>query len=515
MNPNISFSKKLIAFIAAVITLLSSTAISSLFPYNTVFAQNWEKHGRLIVSKKNPHYLSYKDGTPFFWLGDTGWALFERLNREEVKYYFEKRKEQGFNVIQAALLFDINGLNAPNAYGDTPLKNLDSVIPNFTPGNSFKDSTEYDYWDHADYIIQQAAKTGLFIAVLPCWGEYVLPREHTKALFQTTIQAYNYGNFVGKRYHAYKNILWVLGGDRLPDEKPDGVEMWRAMAKGIADGVNGISDQNGNTDYSTTLMTYHCFDSSSKWFQNDSWLDMNMWGSYHIDYNNPRNYKLAEADYKLKPIKPTINGEASYEFHPVNYQKNNGHFTPYDVRQSAYWSVFAGTCGHTYGCNPVWQFYDKGRQPLIMAKRYWKDALNAEGANQMKFLKNLIESRPMLDLKPMQSLLIKTQNSYFEHCQAIAGKDYAFIYISEGYSQKIQMGKISGKKVVAWWFNPRNGEAVKIGEYKNSGEVEFTPPGISKELTWLRTGRGCDWVLVLDDASKYYSAPGKNSLLSN
>ena len=76
-----------------------------------------------------------------------------------------------------------------------------------------------------------------------------------------------------------------------------------------------------------------------------------------------------------------------------------------------------------------------------MAKRYWKDALNAEGANQMKFLKNLINSRPMLDLKPMQSFIIKTQNSYLEHCQAVAGKDYAFIYISEGYSQKFKWGK--------------------------------------------------------------------------
>ena len=486
-----------------------------LLLHSAVSAQNWEKHGRLIVSQKNPHYLSYKDGTPFFWLGDTGWALFERLNRNEVKYYLEKRKEQGFNVIQAALLFDIDGLNAPNAYGDTPLKNLNSIIPNITAGNSFKDSTEYDYWDHADYIIQQAAEAGLFIAVLPCWGEYILPREHSILLFRTTVQAYNYGNFVGKRYSSYKNIIWILGGDRLPDEKPDGLDMWRAMAKGIADGVNGINNQNGKTDYSATLMTYHCFDSSSKWFQNDPWLDMNMWGSYHIDYNNPRNYKLAEDDYKLEPAKPTINGEASYEYHPVNYQENNGRFTSYDVRQSAYWSVFAGTCGFTYGCNPVWQFYDKGRQPLIMARKYWKDALNAEGANQMKFLRNLVESRSVLNLKPMQSLIIKTQNSYLEHCQAAAGIDYAFIYISEGYGQKIQMGKISGKKIIAWWFNPRNGEAIKIGEYQNSGEIEFTPPGISKALTWLKTGRGCDWILVLDNASKHYSVPGKNSLLSN
>ena len=207
MNPNIILSKKLITFFTVVTTLLFLAALSVLFPSSTISAQSWEKHGRLIVSKQNPHYLSYEDGTPFFWLGDTGWALFERLNREEVKYYFEKRKEQGFNVIQAALLFDIDGLNVPNAYGDTPLKNSNSVIPDVTPGDSYKDSSEYDYWDHADFIIQQAAKTGLFIAVLPCWGEYILPREHEKALLQTSAEAYNYGNFVGNRYRQYKNII--------------------------------------------------------------------------------------------------------------------------------------------------------------------------------------------------------------------------------------------------------------------------------------------------------------------
>jgi len=33
--------------------------------------------------------------------------------------------------------------------------------------------------------------------------------------------------------------------------------VFRAMAEGVADGVNGIDRQDTKADYSTTLMSYH------------------------------------------------------------------------------------------------------------------------------------------------------------------------------------------------------------------------------------------------------------------
>ena len=71
------------------------------------------------------------------------------------------------------------------------------------------------------------------------------------------------------------------------------------------------------------------------------------------------------------------------------------------------------------------------------------------------------------------------------------------------------MGVLSGNKIKAWWFDPRTGSSTLIGEYNNSGVQSFNVPGMSKELDWLRSGRGCDWVLVLDDAAKNYNEPGK------
>ena len=61
------------------------------------------------------------------------------------------------------------------------------------------------------------------------------------------------------------------------------------------------------------------------------------------------------------------------------------------------------------------------------------------------------------------------------------------------------MDVIKGKEVIAWWFNPRNGEATMIGKFSNSGTRAFQTPA---------PGENLDWVLVLDDASKKYQAPG-------
>jgi len=467
---------------------------------------NYWQHGRLKVSI-NKHFLQYEDGTPFFYLADTGWEMLHRLNKEEIDFYLKIRRDQGFNVIQTVILSEFNGLTEPNAYGALPFQGKDPTKLIITQDKSLKIPGSYDYWDHIEYALRKAQQLGVYLAMLPCWGEYVIPREGN-GIFHTEEQAYSYGNFIGKRFREFQNIIWILGGDRLPDETENGIILWRSMAKGIADGTNGVFNINGKTDYSTTLMTYHCFASSSEWFQNDNWLDFNMWGSYHSNFNIARSYEQAYADWLLPNPKPTINGEPAYEEHAVNWIENNGAFTAYDVRQIAYWSVFAGACGHTYGCNPVWQFYDKSRKPVTFVHTYWQEALQDEGALQMKYLKNLIESRPMLDRVPDQSILENENSVSSDHCVATRGKDYAFVYIPTGYSVTLKMGLISGDIIKAWWYNPRNGESIEIGKYKNSGRIEFTPDGISKELKWIKTGRGCDWVLVLDDVNFGFDKPG-------
>ena len=86
-------------------------------------------HGRLMVSE-NKRFLQFQDGTPFFYLGDTGWELFHRLTYDEAEKYLENRRQKGFTVIQAVILAELDGLNTPNRNGERPFINNDPTKPN-------------------------------------------------------------------------------------------------------------------------------------------------------------------------------------------------------------------------------------------------------------------------------------------------------------------------------------------------------------------------------------------------
>lgn len=463
-------------------------------------AQPWKEHGRIQVSSVNTHYLAYQDGTSFFWLADTGWEMLHRLNRTETETYLENRKTKGFNVIQTVLISEFIHMDkSTNYYNDSIFIQENPEKPAITLGNNPENAKEYDYWDHVDFVVKTAEDKGLYLALVPSWGEWVTPRTD-KALFNSKEQAYSYGWFIGNRYRNSPNIIWILGGDRHPDEHPIGVDLWRAMAEGIADGTNNIRKMDGKADYSSTLMTYHSFNSSSNWFHNDEWIDFHTWGSYHAEVNNTKTYLAAIADWNLPNPKPTMNSEPCYEGHGINYAiDDNGIFTSTDVRLAAYWSVFSGAAGFTYGAQPIWQFTDETRKKHS-PKTYqnWQQGMELPGASQVGLLKKLMESRPMTNLVPDQSLIVAGQGDCGSYSCAIRGKSYAFVYIPTGNKTTIKMGIISGEKVKASWFDPRNGHFTVIGEFKNSGEKSFEVPGMSKELSWLKSGRGCDWVLVLE-----------------
>ena len=214
-----------------------SVLFSVLFVITSVLA-----YSQPLRVTKNGRYLKTKDGKDFFWLGDTGWELFHRLNRDEADLYLKNRAEKGFNIIQAAIFYEKEAFDTPNDYGDWPLKDKNMMRPDTTPGNDPDNPEEYDYWDHVEYIIRKAKEDGLIMGILPCWGEYVTPRFRERTI-KTPGEGYEYGHFVGNRFRDLNDdIVWILGGDRLPNESVDGIEIWRAMAEGITDGVNGINN---------------------------------------------------------------------------------------------------------------------------------------------------------------------------------------------------------------------------------------------------------------------------------
>ena len=75
---------------------------------------------RLAVSPDH-RFLVSAGGRPFFYLADTAWELFHRLDRKQAVEYLDLRAAQKFNAIQAVALAELDGVTDPNAYGDLPL----------------------------------------------------------------------------------------------------------------------------------------------------------------------------------------------------------------------------------------------------------------------------------------------------------------------------------------------------------------------------------------------------------
>ncbi|WP_187260677.1 glycoside hydrolase family 140 protein [Pontibacter beigongshangensis] len=417
----------------------------------------------------NRRYLVYTNGKPFFYLGDTAWELFHRLNREEATMYLTNRAQKGFTVIQAVVLAEHDGLNDPNPYGHTPLHGNDLLKPNEA------------YFEHVDFILDKAAELGLHMALLPTWGDKLFKNKWgVGPEILDYRNAYAYGRYIGNRYKERKNIIWVIGGDRNPRDGSEDVEVWRALARGITEAVGG--NQNA-------MMTFHPQTNSSKWFHAEPWLDFNMWQSGHCA--DTKVWDKITHDYNLSPVKPTMDGEPMYEEIPVCFNlEKNGYADPTDIRRKAYLNLFAGAHGHTYGCNNVWQMYAPERKRHIDATKPWYESLDLPGANAMTHVRQLMESRPLLERVPDQSMIVSpVSDHYKERIQATRGTEYSFVYSASGLPFTLQLGIISGKKIKASWFNPRTGTVSKGGNFKNSGTKAFSPP---------TQGDDQDWVLILD-----------------
>ncbi|HZG56689.1 glycoside hydrolase family 140 protein [Paenibacillus sp.] len=425
---------------------------------------------RLQVSE-NGRFLVQADGTPFFWLGDTAWELFHKLDRAEAELYLDNRAERGFNVIQAVALAEFEGVTTGNAYDRLPLTR--DAEGRWDPSNPDVGG-EYDYWAHVDFVVDAAAARGMYIAVLPTWGDkYNRMWGKGPEIFEPG-NAYAYGKWLGSRYRDRPNVVWVLGGDR-PLHTSKHHAIIRSMALGLKEG-----DEGGH------LIAFHPTgkEASSTYVHGEEWLDFNMIQSGHFA-GNQQNADMIEKDYNRLPTKPILDAEPCYEDHPIDFQAANGYFDPADVRKAAYYAVFSGAFGHTYGHHSIWSMTTEPNEYFIMS---WKDAVLRPGAAQMRHVRRLIEARPFLERVPDQGLLAGNDAGANRQV-ATRGAKYAMAYSPNGLRLRISMGRIQGARVRASWYDPRTGTFSTFGEYENRGVAEFVPPS---------SGRGDDWVLVLD-----------------
>lgn len=427
---------------------------------------------KVLRVSESKRYLVDSDGTPFFYLGDTAWELFHKASREEAEMYLQNRASYGFNVIQAVLLSELDGLDSPNFYGQRPLKKngygeYDPCLPDVR-------ENQYDYWDHVDYIVGRAEELGLYIGMLPTWGDKYNRSWGTGPVVFTPQNAYTYGEWLGRRYAKYNNIIWILGGDR-PLETAYHYEVIDQMAAGL-----GAGDQH------KFLKTFHpCgSESSSRFVHEKEWLDFNMMQSGHGE-RNVESYNMVFHDRELFPVKPVLDGEPCYEDHPIGFLPEQGFFDSFDVRSRLYWNAFSGACGNVYGHHSIWSMNrrneDRPSDYIIMP---WTTALDRPGANDIKVFTELQKKYPVQKCAPCPNVVVGNAGgaNFISGCGC---GQYALFYIPNGLRFRLHMDWLL-HCTGAHYFDVRVG--THLPDFVPSPDGEFTPPS---------AGRNHDWVLII------------------
>lgn len=417
---------------------------------------------KLAIAPDNRH-LMLADGTPFFYLADTAWNLFHLLTRGEIDHYLTTRAAQRFNVIQAVALSEFDGLRTPNAYGELPLIDLDPCRPNEA------------YFAHVDWAISRMAELGMWCGFPPTWGDKWNQRWGKGPEIFTTENAYAYGQWLGERYREAP-IIWILGGDRDADHNGHRAIV-RAMAEGLTAG-----------DCDAHLRTFHPWGgkSSTENWHDEPWLDFNMLQSGHTSARL-HNHLMIAADYARTPPKPCLDGEPIYDDHPdiaLPRELNVPYFGAAEVCRAAWQAVFAGACGHTYGCHDIWQFYDGVREPHNRARTPWTDALLLPGARQMQHLRDWWERQAGHELHTCPAMVSVLPSGGFAQALCTDDNRRAAVYFHGPGERILHTGRLESAQLQLEWLNTHTG-VIRM-------ELRANEPLTS----WTTPEKG-DWILSL------------------
>ena len=471
---------------------------------------------RLRISDNN-RYFERSDGTPFIWLADTAWTVPARLKWDDVQHYMKTRKEQGFTVLQMVVLDPEFNPEMRNPCGVKALWNNDLLKP------------QEAYFSYVDWVLDQAEEFGFYVLLLPVWGELVVGWDWSGGTHEKLVteeNAFAYGKWLGARYKHRKNILWCLGGDRMPVTRGEDYRpVWRKLAEGLAYGLTGkrLKYNEDRDEWKKLLFTYHaCHEAEtglcstfSYWTPSDEWISFTMLQSGHGLYK--KNYALIADERKPKAyndeqlIYPVWDGEPAYEMMPTCWpviDADSFHGT-YMVRKRAYWSLFAGAFGYTYGHASVWCTATE-KEKNSVCRFTWAEAIQSEGSKQMKILRDFMESYPLNDFVPCRERLLRQESEEDQldlHEEALVNtkEQQMLVYFAADTNEEIDVdGIFDADKVFTGWFDPANGQLTEIREVdilrkdnKNMIEIRNDSPN------------GEDRILIMAaDPSEIRTTPG-------
>jgi hypothetical protein len=460
--------------LAAVVCVLLALGVSAAMPEADVDAQARAKTFPrssiptasfvypLKVSRDG-RYLVDQRGRPFLIAGDSPQSLIGNLPPAEAAAFIADRKAAGFN----SLLVDLLCVKYTGCRDDGTT--IDGIKPFTTQGDLSTPNPEY--FARADAIIRLAAKAGMVVFLDPIetggWMDTLRANGVAKD--------FAYGQYVGRRYASFPNIVWSNGNDHQNWRNAEDDAVVLAVARGIQSVDRG-----------------HIQTVELSWPVSSS-LDDQRWRpiiGLDAAYTYDATYAEVLKEYGRKDHKPVFMVEAGYEFEQNRPEFSPG--TPDVLRRQEYWTALSGSTGQFYGNHYTWGFADG-----------WKEHLDTPGSFQFGLLMKLLADRPWFRLVPDRAHKLVTagygkfdpsvnpESSDYLTAAATPDRKLAIAYLPNGGKITVDMARLAGR-VTGRWYDPASGKysPVQGSPFAGSGKVTLDAPGKNAD-------GDPDWVLVL------------------
>lgn len=424
-------------------------------------------HGLPRLSADRRHFV-HADGTPWFWLADTGWNSALLADRFEWDEYVQARAAQGFTAVQ----FVMTQWRAGRA------DEKGRVAFRVEDGRLRIDPEFFARMDHYFFVLRQR---GVVPVPVILWALTSRDKESPGESL-TNEQAIELGRYITARYAAYGS-LWFLGGDG--DYRGALAEKWKQIGRGVF--PEGIERR---------PVSLHPRGMQNPWpdLAEEPWLDFLVYQSGHGDSVAKWRWQVEQGlaeGARLRPVRPVLDAEPDYEGHiAYNSKQVIGEAV---VRRAVYSSLFsAPPAGITYGAHGVWFW---ARQPVVPldhaasgVARPWRECLQYPGARQMKVLRTLFDKFPWWTMQPDRAMVAgqRVNDAYTNPMQALRSADgrVAVVYLPDNPAAQLDLsGFASGLK--ATWLDPRTGTSTAGGTLMPAAAVAVKTPGAG------------DWLLLL------------------
>ena len=479
------------------------TALVECYAYSG--SLNIYKHG-FVTTRYGEKYLTYEDGTPFFYLGDTHWQLAQETP-EMIEAICDKRVEQGFTVYQSQPMDSSFNTEVTENLTEACFDDLHAL------DEQFRIITDHGLTHaHSQFFWPLTGMTRL----IENHGGWTEPKINGMlGLKKVTMpdlcdeaKAYleKLSRYWVARYSAYP-VIWTLGQEIDNDPYQGENSKWNAVNnpyKYVAEFLNKYDpydhpvtahqESTGNTvAYGNGLGTGEL---NMIWYpgaQPSAFRDVKAHTMYapqwHPSFLKRDDYMSARDYWYNGQGKPAVNYEGLYCY---LWTKN------YGARAQAWASCLTGLYGCAWGGQPTWAYlngYDRDVQsddgvdiirPEEKQAATWQDALEYPSSYQVGYMRSFLERIEWYNLIPRfnNPAYFVPASDVFAYCASNKSNTemvlYFYSFTDESVAERantkgnggIMTGTVGSLVPLAQysyrWFNPITGEYTEEGTFKAS-----------------------------------------------